>query len=90
MKNVSRNLNVILITGLLFAIFLTWLGPIVIGVLFTPPVSFGMNCEPAAAWSMHKLIMTQVIGLIVGMLVSGIFVSTRKSKPVESKPVDGK
>src|SRR5665213_52062 len=86
MKNLSRNLNVILLTGIVFAIFLTWLGPIVIGILFTPPVSFGVNCEPAAAWSMHKLIYTQSIGLVVGCLVSGIFMSTRKTKaPLETK-----
>lgn len=79
MKNISRNLNVILATALIFAIFLTWLGPIVIRILFTPPVSFGTNCEPAAAWSMSKLIWTQGIGLMFGALVSTIFVATRKS-----------
>jgi hypothetical protein len=87
MKNLSRNLNVILTCGIVFAVFLTWLGPIVISVLFTPPVSFGTNCEPAAAWSMHKLILTQLIGLILGILVSAIFMSTRQPKAMpEAKP----
>jgi hypothetical protein len=80
MKNMSRNLNVILGTALVFAIFLTWLGPIVIRILFTPPVSFGTNCEPAAAWSMTKLIWTQGIGLVLGALTSLIFVATRKAQ----------
>jgi hypothetical protein len=87
MKKVSRNLNIILASGIVFAAFLTWLGPIVISALFTPPVSFGTNCEPAAAWSMHKLVMTQVIGLLIGCLVAAIFVMSRK-KPNSPLPAE--
>lgn len=79
-------MNIILGTSLAFALFLTWLAPIVIKLLFTPPVSFGTNCEPAADWSMSKLIWTQMIGLVVGALTSSIFIATRKSKtPTEPK-----
>jgi hypothetical protein len=80
MKNISRNLNVILTTALAFALILTWLGPFVIKLLFTPPVSFGVNCEPAAAFAMNKLIWTQTIGLVAGGLSSAIFLATRGSK----------
>lgn len=80
MKKFSAHLNVILLAALVTAIFLTWLGPIVIRLLFTPPVSFGTNCEPAAAWSMQKLIWTQMIGLIVGALAAMAYIATRKNK----------
>lgn len=80
MKNISKNMNVVLLSGILFAVFFTWLGPKVISFLFTPPVSFGINCEPAAAWSMQKLIWTQGIGLLVGAICAIIFVSGRKPK----------
>lgn len=80
MKKFSTNLNVLLLSGLFTAALLTWLGPKVIGLLFTPPVSFGTNCEPAAAWSMQKLIWTQFIGLILGALGAGVFVATRKGQ----------
>lgn len=84
MKNIARNLNVILATSLIFAIILTWIGPIVIRLLFTPPVSFGTNCEPAAAWALSKLIWTQLIGIVVGALLSALFLATRsKSQKVE-------
>jgi hypothetical protein len=88
MKNISRNLNVILATALIFAIVLTWMGPFVIKLLFTPPVSFGVNCEPAASFAMSKLIWTQAIGLTLGGLTSALFMATRKTKapPPQAKP----
>ncbi|MGZ3723458.1 MAG: hypothetical protein ACXVA9_11035, partial [Bdellovibrionales bacterium] len=86
MNKISRNMNIILGTALIFALFLTWLGPIVIKILFTPPVSFGTNCEPAAAWSMSKLIWTQMIGLVLGALSSAIYIVTRKSKSPAETP----
>jgi hypothetical protein len=58
----------------------TFITPVVIKVLFTPPVSFGTNCEPAAAWSMSKLIGTQIFGIIVFMilgLVMSIYMKRR-------------
>jgi hypothetical protein len=78
MNKISRNLNIILGTALFFAAFLTWLGPKIIQLILTPPVSFGVNCEPAAAYSMHKLILVQASGLILGALASLIYVLSRK------------
>jgi hypothetical protein len=85
-KKLSINLNLILASAVVFLVAFTWLAPKVIGVLFTPPVSFGMNCEPAAAWSMSKLIWTQGIGFILGAAVAIVVVSMRKSKPA---PITG-
>ncbi|MCX6119957.1 MAG: hypothetical protein NT027_20670, partial [Proteobacteria bacterium] len=55
--------------GLLGWAICTYLAPSVIKLLFTPPVSFGTNCEPAADWSMSKLIYSQSIGIFSFMLI---------------------
>lgn len=81
MKKLSKNLNVILLGALTSAALFTWIGPKVLSLLFTPPVSFGMNCEPAAAWSMQKLIWTQAIGLGIGAIAGMVYVSSRKTAP---------
>jgi hypothetical protein len=81
MQKISKNLNFVLISAILSAAIFTWISPKVLGLLFTPPVSFGTNCEPAASWSMNKLIWTQVIGLILGSLGAAFFLATRKGKP---------
>ncbi len=85
MKKLSANLNIILTTALVTAVFCTWICPIVLKLLFTPPVSFGTNCEPAAAWSMSKLIWTQFIGLLVGAVLGAVLIVSRKPKG-ESAP----
>lgn len=79
--NFSRIANWVFSFGLLGWAVCTFITPFVIKVLFTPPVSFGTNCEPAAAWSMNKLITTQVFG-IAGFMVFGLFLAFyfRKSK----------
>lgn len=70
MKAFSKNLNFILIGALIGAIVMTWIGPKFIGLILTPPVSFGVNCEPAASYSMQKLIVAQIAGLIIGVLLT--------------------
>lgn len=70
MKNFHKNLNIALIGGIIGLAILTWMGPKIIGLVLTPPVSFGVNCEPAAAYSMQKLILCQVIGLVLGVLIT--------------------
>lgn len=70
MQGFSKNLNLILIGALVGAIAMTWVGPKFIGLILTPPVSFGVNCEPAASYSMQKLIVAQIIGLISGALLT--------------------
>lgn len=70
--------------GLLGWAVFTFVTPIVIKVLFTPPVSFGTNCEPAAAWSMNKLINTQIFGIFVFMIL-GLIVSFYFKKRADAK-----
>lgn len=70
MKSFQVNLNIALIGGLIGLALMTFLGPKVIGLVLTPPVSFGVNCEPAATYSMQKLVFCQIFGLIIGILVA--------------------
>lgn len=70
MKNFHKNLNIAFIGGLVGLALLTWMGPKLIGLVLTPPVSFGVNCEPAATYSMQKLILCQIIGLVLGVLLT--------------------
>ncbi len=70
MKNFHKNLNIAFIGGLLGAVLMTYIGPSLIGMLLTPPVSFGINCEPATVYAMKKLILCQVIGLAIGVVIT--------------------
>jgi len=70
MKNFHKNLNIAFVGGIVGLALLTWLGPKIIGLVLTPPVSFGVNCEPAATYSMQKLILCQLAGLVVGVLLT--------------------
>jgi hypothetical protein len=80
----SRVANWMFGFGLLGWAVFTFITPVVIKVLFTPPVSFGTNCEPAAAWSMNKLINTQIFGIIVFMIF-GLIVSFYFKKRAQAK-----
>lgn len=84
MEKFSRNLSIVLTASLLGGALATWLAPKIISVLFTPPVSFGINCEPAAAWSMGKLVASQGLGLILGM-TAGIAFSVYLRRRAERK-----
>jgi len=70
MKNFHKNLNFAFAGGLFGLALMTWIAPKSIGLVLTPPVSFGVNCEPAASYSMQKLILFQAIGLILGILLT--------------------
>jgi hypothetical protein len=83
----SRVANWMFGFGLLGWAVFTFITPIVIKVLFTPPVSFGTNCEPAAAWSMNKLINTQLFGIILFMIL-GLIVSIYLKKRAQAKEED--
>lgn len=66
--------------GILGAFLTTWIAPKVIAILFTAPVSFGTNCEPAANWATEKLIASQLVGLVGGMLATGIYLAVKRIK----------
>ena len=70
MKNFHKNLNIAFIGGIVGLAAMTLLGPKIIELILTPPVSFGVNCEPAAAYSMQKLILCQIVGLVIGVIVT--------------------
>jgi uncharacterized protein YacL len=70
MKNFQKNLNIAFIGGIVGAVIMTILGPKIVGVLVTPPVSFGVNCEPATVYSMQKLILAQIVGLVLGVIIT--------------------
>ena len=80
-----KTLSICIGFGLLGAVLFTWVTPGVISMLFTPPVSFGTNCEPAAAWATEKLIKSQIAGVVLGAAVGGIWLISRKLKKSEKK-----
>lgn len=80
----SRILNFVFGFGLLGAFSMSLITPHVISVLFTPPVSFGTNCEPAAVWSMNKLHVSEAIGALGGM-IGGLTLGLRLRKRAGDK-----
>ena len=89
MAKFSKYLIAALICALVFSILASIVAPSAIKMLFTPPVSFGPNCEPAADWAMQHLLFAQLIslcvGLVLGAIVFGYFSPSRKK--VEQKPL---
>jgi hypothetical protein len=71
--------------GLIGAVASTWIAPRVISLLFTPPVSFGTNCEPAAAWATDKLISSQIAGALTGAILALVWIAFRKVKSTGKK-----
>jgi hypothetical protein len=82
-----KNLSICFGFGFLGAVICTWVTPGVISILFTPPVSFGTNCEPAATWATEKLIRSQIAGVVLGVAVSGIWLISQKLKKSNKKDV---
>lgn len=78
--SLSRATNWMFGFGLMGWAVFTFITPFVIKALFTPPVSFGTNCEPAADWSMEKLINTQIFGIVVFMILGGFLYLFRKKR----------
>ena len=70
MKNFHKNMNIAMIGGFVGLVIMTMLGPKLVGLLIEAPVTFGVTCEPATAYSMQKLIVAQAAGLIIGMLIT--------------------
>ena len=70
----ARFLSLVLACALACAVIATYLAPRVISALFTPPVSFGTNCEPAADWAMQKMVSSQAGGLLVGALLGAVMI----------------
>lgn len=81
-----------LLTAMIFGILSTWLGPKMISYWYSPPVPAGaasaFNCTDAVNWAMHKLVLTQIIGTLIG-LVAGAFIGAlviRRPRPAPPAP----
>lgn len=75
----------ILIFGIVSVVITSLVAPSVIHFLFTPPVSFGVNCEPAVDWALTRFRQTQLLGFVGGLLV-GILVSIQFKRRNATKP----
>ncbi len=80
----SKVLNWVFGFGFIGWAVVTFVTPPFIKFLFTSPVSFGTNCEPAAEWAMSNLLKTQIIGIasfmILGFVLKTLFWRRSKSK----------
>ena len=87
MQTVTKYLQTILSWAFVGAVVMTLIAPSISRLLISAPVSFGVNCEPAANWSMMALIRSQMIGLALGA-VTGVFASVyfRKGKKAGQTP----
>lgn len=90
----KKYLNFMVVSGFLGAVLATWAAPSVISLLFTPPVSFGTNCEPAGAWAMGSLVNSQLIGIVSGAILGLVLAykisQTKTSKEKESVAIQAK
>jgi hypothetical protein len=68
METMKKFLTLALLGGLLGIVVVTFVAPSISRMLISAPVSFGVNCEPAADWSVGMLIRSQIIGFLVGGL----------------------
>jgi hypothetical protein len=78
--NSTKNLLLwTLFFGLLGSLVSSFIAPSVIQALFTPPVQFGTNCEPAGNWAMMSLRKTQLICFLLGSIFGAVvFVFLKK------------
>ena len=76
-----------LLCGMIFGVLATWLGPKMISYWYAPPVPAGaasaFNCTDAVNWAMHKLVLTQIIGTLVGLVAGAVIggLASRRSAP---------
>src|ERR1700704_2923148 len=82
-----------LVCALIFGLLATWLGPKMISYWYSPPVAAGaaaaFNCTEAVNWAMNKLVITQLIGSVIGLLVGrcvGIVMGRKPAPPHASPP----
>lgn len=72
-----------LVGAVVFSILSTWLGPKMIGWYVTPADQPAMlSCQAAVVGAMHRLVVTQMIGTLIG-LVAGFVLGLvfRKKEP---------
>ena len=70
MKNFNKNLNIAFIGGLIGTVLMTLAGPWIAKRLLTAPINFGVNCERDINYSMQTLITVQIVGLVLGVVIT--------------------
>jgi hypothetical protein len=80
MKTIPGFSITVLLCGILTLVVASFVAPSVIHFLFTPPVSFGVNCEPAVDYALRGFRTTQFIGFVIGALGGAAFIFLRNKK----------
>ncbi len=73
-----------LVGAVVFSILTTWLGPKMIGWYVTPADQpAALSCQAAVVGAMHRLVQTQMIGTLIGVVVGAILgiLFRRKAPP---------
>jgi hypothetical protein len=80
MKTIPGFSITVLLCGILTLVVASFVAPSVIHFLFTPPVSFGVNCEPAVDYALRGFRTTQLIGFVLGAVGGAAFIFLRSKK----------
>jgi ABC-type phosphate/phosphonate transport system permease subunit len=76
-----------LLFALVFGILATWLGPKLIGWYVTPADQPAMlSCNAAVVGAMHRLVLTQLWGTVIGAVVGLIVGIVMRPKVVMPPP----
>ena len=86
MTAMTKYLQRVLAWAFVGAVLMTHIAPSISRLLITAPKSFGMNCEPAADWSVMALIRGQVIGLALGAILAVVTSFYWRAKPKKGAP----
>ena len=78
-----------LVGAIVFSILSTWLGPKMIGWYVTPADQPAMlSCQAAVVGAMHRLVVTQMIGTLIGLVAGFVLgvVFRKKDSPAPVAP----
>lgn len=78
-----------LVGAIVFSILSTWLGPKMIGWYVTPADQPAMlSCQAAVVGAMHRLVVTQMIGTLIGLVAGFVLgiIFRQKDPPVAAAP----
>jgi hypothetical protein len=76
-----------LVGAVVFSILTTWLGPKMIGWYVTPADQpAAMSCQAAVVGAMHRLVQTQMIGTLIGLVVGLLLGAVFRRRPEPPSP----